>query len=85
MTEFFANHDGPADVDPESPSMTAELLAEPGLVKQIPAADQRIAAGEFHTLDELRNTLEAGQLADHAERTISAHARVLPEHSLWLD
>jgi hypothetical protein len=45
----------------ESLQMTRELLAEPGAVPGILAADQEIAAGDCHTLDELRAALEERQ------------------------
>jgi antitoxin YefM len=44
--------------DFESLQMTRELLAEPGTVQGILDADREIAAGDYHTLDELRATLE---------------------------
>jgi hypothetical protein len=37
------------------------LLAEPGAVQGILAADREIAAGDYHTLDELRAALEERQ------------------------
>ena len=47
--------------DFESLQMTRELLAEPGAVQGILAADREIAAGDYHTLDELRTALEERQ------------------------
>ena len=47
--------------DFESLQMTRELLAEPGATQGILAADQEIAAGVYHTLDELRAALEERQ------------------------
>lgn len=47
--------------DFESLQMTRELLAEPGAVRDILAADREIAAGDFHTLDELPAALERRQ------------------------
>ena len=47
--------------DFESLQMTRELLAEPGAVADILAADQEISAGKYHTLDELRTALEERQ------------------------
>lgn len=47
--------------DFESLQMTRELLAEPGVVHDILTAEQQISAGEFHTMDELRRTLESRQ------------------------
>jgi antitoxin YefM len=47
--------------DFESLQMTRELLAEPGTVQDILAAEREVAAGEFHTLEELRSALEARQ------------------------
>lgn len=47
--------------DFESLQMTRELLAEPGAVAEVLAADQEISAGEYHTLDELRTILEERQ------------------------
>jgi antitoxin YefM len=47
--------------DFESLQMTRELLAEPGALQDILAADQEIMAGEYHTLDELRTALEERQ------------------------
>jgi PHD/YefM family antitoxin component YafN of YafNO toxin-antitoxin module len=44
--------------DFESLQMTRELLAEPGAVQDILAADREIAAGDYHTLDELREALD---------------------------
>jgi hypothetical protein len=67
MTESSLNHGGLLGDDPESPSMTAELLAEPGLAEVILTADLRVAAGEYCTLYELRNALEARQHGDDAE------------------
>jgi antitoxin YefM len=50
--------------DFESLQMTRELLAEPGAVRDILAADREIAAGDYHTLDELRAALEQRQQED---------------------
>jgi prevent-host-death family protein len=47
--------------DFESLQMTRELLAEPEAVQGILAADREIAAGDYHTLDELRSALEERQ------------------------
>jgi antitoxin YefM len=47
--------------DFESLQMTRELLAEPGAVQDILAADQEISAGDYHTLDALRAALEERQ------------------------
>jgi prevent-host-death family protein len=47
--------------DFESLQMTHELLAEPGAAQDIQAADREIAAGDYHTLDELRAALEERQ------------------------
>jgi antitoxin YefM len=47
--------------DFESLQMTRELLAEPGAVDDILAADREIAAGDYHTLDELRAALQQRQ------------------------
>jgi len=44
--------------DFESLQIARELLAEPGAVQDILAADREIAGGDFHTLDELRAALE---------------------------
>ena len=53
--------------DFESLQMTRELLAEPGAVQDIMASDQEIAAGESHTLDELRAVLEERQRQEGQE------------------
>jgi prevent-host-death family protein len=53
--------------DFESLQMTRELLAEPGAVRDILAADREIAAGEYHTLDELRAALEQRQREEDAD------------------
>ena len=50
--------------DFESLQMTRELLAEPGAVQDILAADQEISAGDYHTLDDLRAALEERQRQD---------------------
>jgi antitoxin YefM len=47
--------------DFESLQMTRELLAEPGAVHDILAADREVATGDYHTLDELRAALEQRQ------------------------
>ena len=47
--------------DFESLQMTRELLAEPGAVQDILAADQEISADDYHTLDEMRAALEERQ------------------------
>ena len=52
--------------DFESLQMTRELLAEPGAVQDILAADQEISAGDYHTLDDLRAALEERQRQDDA-------------------
>jgi antitoxin YefM len=54
--------------DFESLQMTRELLAEPGAVQDILAADREIAAGGYHTLDELRTALEQRQREEDADR-----------------
>lgn len=41
--------------------MSRELLAEPGAVQDIFSADQEIAAGNHHSLDDLRSVLEERQ------------------------
>jgi len=51
--------------DFESLQMTRELLAEPGAVHGILAADGEISAGDYHTLDELRAVLEQRQREDN--------------------
>lgn len=53
--------------DFESLQMTRELLAEPDAVRDILAADREIAAGEYHTLDELRAALEQRQLEEDTD------------------
>jgi len=53
--------------DFESLQMTRELLAEPGAVHDILAADREIAAGEYHTLDELRAALEQRQREEESD------------------
>ena len=53
--------------DFESLQMTRELAAEPGAVPDILAADREIAAGDFHTLDELRAALEERQRREDSE------------------
>lgn len=53
--------------DFESLQMTRELLAEPGAVPEILAADQEISAGEYHSLDELRTILEERQRREDAD------------------
>jgi hypothetical protein len=55
-----------SSADFESLQMTRELLAEPGAVRDILEADREIAAGEYHTLDELRAALEHRQRAEDA-------------------
>jgi len=52
--------------DFESLQMTRELLAEPGAVQDILAADQEISAGSYHMLDDLRAALEERQRQDDA-------------------
>lgn len=47
--------------DFESLQMTRELLAEPGAVEEVHAADREVASGEYHTMDELRAALERRQ------------------------
>jgi antitoxin YefM len=47
--------------DFESLQMTRELLAEPGAVQDVLAADQEISTGGYHTLDEMRAVLEERQ------------------------
>jgi antitoxin YefM len=54
--------------DFESWQLTRELLAEPGAVQGILAADQEISAGDYHTLDELRAALEERQRQDDGGR-----------------
>jgi antitoxin YefM len=53
--------------DFESLQMTHELLAEPGAVQEILAADQRVAAGKYNTLEDLRRALEARQREEGAD------------------
>jgi prevent-host-death family protein len=53
--------------DFESLQMTRELLAEPGAVQDILAADREVSAGEYHTLDELRTVLEERQRQEDAD------------------
>jgi antitoxin YefM len=53
--------------DFESLQMTRELLAERGAVHDILAADREIAAGEYHTLDELRTALEERQREENTD------------------
>lgn len=53
--------------DFESLQMTRELAAEPGAVPDILVADREIAAGDFHTLDELRAALEERQRREDSE------------------
>src|SRR5260370_39603433 len=53
--------------DFESLQMTRELLAEPGAVQDILAADQEISAGDYHTLDDLRAALEERQRPGDAD------------------
>lgn len=53
--------------DFESLQMTRELLAEPGAVQDILAADQEISAGDYHTLDDLRTALEERQRQEDAD------------------
>jgi hypothetical protein len=43
------------------------LAAEPGAVPDILVADREIAAGDFHTLDELRAALEERQRREDSE------------------
>src|ERR1035437_9535494 len=52
--------------DFESLQMTRELLAEPGAMQDILAADQEISAGDYQTLDELRAALEERQRQEDA-------------------
>jgi antitoxin YefM len=54
--------------DFESLQMTRELLAEPGAVADVLAAEQEIAAGQFHTADELRAVLEERQRQEDERR-----------------
>ena len=53
--------------DFESLQMTRELLAEPGALEDILAADKQISAGDHHTLDELRTALEQRQRQEDAD------------------
>jgi antitoxin YefM len=53
--------------DFESLQMTRELLAEPGAVSDILTGDQQISAGDHHSLDELRATLEERQRQEDAD------------------
>ncbi len=53
--------------DFESPQMTRELLAEPGAMPDILAADQEILAGDYHTLHDLRAALEERQRQEDAD------------------
>jgi hypothetical protein len=45
----------------------SHLLAEPGAVPDILAADQEISAGDYHTLDDLRAALEERQRQNDAD------------------
>ncbi len=47
--------------DFESLQMTRELLAEPGAVQDIRAANQDIAEGNYYTLEDLRAALDERQ------------------------
>lgn len=53
--------------DFESLQMTRELLAEPGTVRDILAADEEISAGHHHTLDELQAALEERQRQEDSD------------------
>jgi prevent-host-death family protein len=53
--------------DFEALQMTRELLAEPGAVQDILAADREISAGNYHTLDELRSALDERQREEGAD------------------
>jgi hypothetical protein len=53
--------------DSESAQVTRELLAEPGAVQDILAADRDVTAGTYHTADELRAALEELQRAEDAD------------------
>jgi len=53
--------------DFESLQMTRELLAEPGAVEDVLASDREVAGGQFHTVDELRASLEARQRREDAD------------------
>ena len=53
--------------DFESLQMTRELLGEPGVLRDILAADKQISAGGHHTLDELRAALEQRQREEDAD------------------
>jgi prevent-host-death family protein len=53
--------------DFESLQMTRELLAEPGTVEDVLAADRDISAGKYHTLEELHAALEARQHAEDSD------------------
>jgi mRNA interferase RelE/StbE len=65
--------------DFESLQMTRELLAEPGAVQDILAADQEISAGDYHTLDEMRAVLEERQRQEDAGALSDAYsARLAP-------
>ncbi|HEX5495498.1 MAG TPA: type II toxin-antitoxin system Phd/YefM family antitoxin [Mycobacteriales bacterium] len=56
-----------AVADFESIQMTRELLAEPGAVSEILAADQEVSAGDYHTLDDLRAALDERQRQQDAD------------------
>src|SRR5260370_40053206 len=66
--------------DFESLQMTRELLAEPGAVQDILAADQEISAGDYHTLGHLRAAPEERQRQDdaHADAHAAAHPGATP-------
>jgi antitoxin YefM len=53
--------------DFESLQMTRELLSERGAVQEILAADEEIAAGQYHTLEELRRVLENRQRGENSD------------------
>jgi antitoxin YefM len=53
--------------DFESLQMTHELLSEPGAVQDILAADRAVAAGTYHTPEELRAALEERQRAEDSD------------------
>ncbi len=63
--------------DFESLQSARELLAEPGAVRTILAADRDISAGDYHELDELRAALDERQRleAQARERRVLCPAR----------
>lgn len=53
--------------DFESLEMSRELVAEPGALHQILTADERVAAGQYNTLEDLRSALEARRREDDTD------------------